>query len=557
MFPLLESSFKIQNNDDNIYTLDGPATSDMSVCVKWNILYFILVIHASSTVEGQLLRSYEACCFKKLNKETKRLLTTKILHFDNVWFLLHNSGNQSLITATSRKENDNARGVENQYFGPAFDEEHSSCVEEHEITLMELNKGSGFRFGDNYLFPLENETTSLECKQSTFEYHSIQDEDFFEPLQFLITWENYETNRDSMLFDDYNASIEENTKGLILDSDVLLPHSYEIATLTFGKTCKEESISAGTQDACINHDNLYDASHHKTDFRHFGAAVIEQSQKLNEGWLEKANKAKIVAQQAKLHLQHVRDVHHSFDDERHELINSEFPFEVFDHSLGDDSDLLDDFLGGPATLSLSPISLDMAAISLLIGDFIFFDSTWDSGCPSCNYVVLLDFSWNTSALRLLGSVWKYVYWMNMEYEMGLNGLHWYDDTYDIIQFAGLSYNNDTRWLFVLVYWVVGVHFHTFLLVYSHGWLFHGVWLRYFPSISFSRFDILVWDSRIGFNDALAFNDLGDLLQVWKLCGNYVRMEQWKHIVFYLRLVWNPGGTVMHYLWASNSAKGGL
>lgn len=40
-------------------------------------------------MEGQLLRSYEACCFKKLNKETNRLLTTKILHFDNVWFILH------------------------------------------------------------------------------------------------------------------------------------------------------------------------------------------------------------------------------------------------------------------------------------------------------------------------------------------------------------------------------------------------------------------------------------------------------------------------------------
>lgn len=33
-FPFLKSPLKAQNNDDNIYTLDGPATSDMSMCVK-------------------------------------------------------------------------------------------------------------------------------------------------------------------------------------------------------------------------------------------------------------------------------------------------------------------------------------------------------------------------------------------------------------------------------------------------------------------------------------------------------------------------------------------
>ncbi|GLJ07555.1 hypothetical protein SUGI_0069610 [Cryptomeria japonica] len=115
---------------------------------------------------------------------------------------LYNSENRSLITATSIKENDNARGieieqidevieelhlddigncenqitnerdtelpynfgivVENQYFGPAFDKEHSTCVEDHEITSMELDKSSDFQYGDNnYIFPLESEMTSL------------------------------------------------------------------------------------------------------------------------------------------------------------------------------------------------------------------------------------------------------------------------------------------------------------------------------------------------------------------------------------------------------------
>lgn len=94
------------------------------------------------------------------------------------------------------------------------------------------------------------------------------------------------------------------------------------------------------------------------------------------------------------------------DDERHELPNPEFPVEIVDHSHDVDSDLVDDSLSGPATqelsvmssdgihssiLSLSPISLDMTVISLLIGDFIFFDSLWTSGCPSWNHIALPDF----------------------------------------------------------------------------------------------------------------------------------------------------------------------
>lgn len=109
-------------------------------------------------------------------------------------------------------------------------------------------------------------------------------------------------------------------------------------------------------------------------------------------------------------------------------------------------------------------------------------------------------------------------------------------THDIIQIVGLSYNNDVRWPIVLVYWIVGVHAHILLLVYSHGWLFHGVWFTYFYLISFCKFNILVWDSRIGFNDALALQDHGELLQVLRLYGIYIRTKQRKHTVFYLWLV---------------------
>lgn len=46
-------------------------------------------------------------------------------------------------------------------------------------------------------------------------------------------------------------------------------------------------------------------------------------------------------------------------------------------------------------LSLSPISLDMEAISLLVGDFIFFDSLRTSDCPRWNHVAYPDISLST------------------------------------------------------------------------------------------------------------------------------------------------------------------
>lgn len=109
-----------------------------------------------------------------------------------------------------------------------------------------------------------------------------------------------------------------------------------------------------THDASRGHENFDDASHFGISFKHFGAADMEQTQKLIDGWLQWAKQAKMLAQQTKLHPQHIHD--------RQNLINFE----------GDD-DFCDDTYSGSATQELYPSldSYEMAAIYLLIGDLIF------------------------------------------------------------------------------------------------------------------------------------------------------------------------------------------
>ena len=86
--------------------------------------------------------------------------------------------------------------------------------------------------------------------------------------------------------------------------------------------------------------------------------------------------------------------------------------------------------------SLSSTSIDMAVLSLLIGDSIVFDSLWTSGCPSRNHL-LLDLALTTSMIQYEGIeecfFGTFVVW------------HWYDDVYDIIQVAGQNYSSIVRW----------------------------------------------------------------------------------------------------------------
>ncbi|XP_059076799.1 uncharacterized protein LOC131039516 [Cryptomeria japonica] len=83
----------------------------------------------------------------------------------------------------------------------------------------------------------------------------------------------------------------------------------------------------------------------------------------------------------------------------------------------------------------------MTAISLLIGDFIFFDSLRTSGCPVWNHTELLDFALTTLAIQQYGNVEGYLFWIEMECGVIFFDWHWFDDMFDIIYAADQSYDS--------------------------------------------------------------------------------------------------------------------
>lgn len=113
----------------------------------------------------------------------------------------------------------------------------------------------------------------------------------------------------------------------------------------------------GTHSEIMSYDNVNNTIHHKSDFVHFGTADIEQSQRMNEGWLVRAKQAKLIVHQAKLQLQHIHDTHHHIGKEEQELSNSDFSIDIgyFLHG-GDGID--NEAHSGPTTNELSLIGIE-------------------------------------------------------------------------------------------------------------------------------------------------------------------------------------------------------
>lgn len=172
----------------------------------------------------------------------------------------------------------------------------------------------------------------------------------------------------------------------------------------------------------MGHDKFDVASYHRTDFLRFGMADIDQCQKLNEGWQERARQTKLVAQRAKIQPQQIHDAHYFMDGGRKRFSSSETSLDV-DHFIDRDVDLFDDTCSESAThelslmgdegiynlfLELSLNTYDMAAVYLLVGDLIIIDSLVVSDCPTWVSIALSDLAGSTTPIELLGSVWRHV-----------------------------------------------------------------------------------------------------------------------------------------------------
>lgn len=163
-----------------------------------------------------------------------------------------------------------------------------------------------------------------------------------------------------------------------------------------------------------------------------------------------------------------------------------------------DDDFCDDTYSGSVIQELYPSldSYEMAAIYLLIGDLIFFDSAWISGCHVLFSNAFLDLAWSTSAVHWQKSVWGHTYSMGNKYEMDFFDLQWYVDFYDIIQVADLNYLSNVGWPFELFHWHMGVHFHISLLASLSRWEILGDGWNHLMFILCGRIDVLVWDPGI-------------------------------------------------------------
>ncbi|KAH9318304.1 hypothetical protein KI387_020073, partial [Taxus chinensis] len=207
-------------------------------------------------------------------------------------------------------------------------------------------------------------------------------EDFFEPLPPLMIWEELETKQELATVDDCNESVEEDPKSLIWGSVNLSSHSHEITALTHGEINEEESTSIGTRSTSVGYekstedalvkledmakDDEIDKTYHLDGLVNT-SIVKEQDRKMSTGfdtWIDEDN--------------------------------SEFSVDD-DHVLYGVDDFVDDIHSGPATQELSLMGIedihsssfvmsliyyDMAALHLLIGDFIFIELSWVNSYPT-------------------------------------------------------------------------------------------------------------------------------------------------------------------------------
>lgn len=615
--PLLKSPLKAPNNDDISFTLDGPATSVIFICVEWNIIDSDLVSHASSTMEGQLLRSYEVSCLKEMIRETKRLLTKKILHFDNVWFVWHTTPWSLLVMENilvmeievwirfwaAKAVNRTCYICLNTPHGPApleesptlegeAREDRKNIVERYEHTsdFLTLNSNSRSSHESNFepwvgyiqvgvfkcevdpslprvddilsCIPSGPATKSLSLLRIRNSSHSsmglsplpydgaamyllIEDSDFlnitlgFQDQNirdfvgymvkqniYLTTfnegtlicgnmgkvaaavWRTWKSIQQTFLADDW--LICEFLTALVVGSNCGFIWSEVLSWLDKVQFHNSNIMSINMPEGCVS-AKIWDLG-------------------INMCW-------------AFLQWIHVELLHFWYTDVyirvAQWLGGATFLRSKWDSGIDNPTMLgTNDTCFGfshdgihTSSSSLSSTSIDMAVVSLLIGDSIVFDSLWTSGCPSWNHL-LLDLALTTSMIQYEGIeecfFATFVVW------------HWYDDVYDIIQVAGQNYSSIVRWSCGLEYWFMGVHFHT-LLVCFIVCMFHGVRLRYF-FISFSTFGILVWDPGPGLIDTLVLQGPNELLHHLWFTNIYIRVTKRQHGGSLLRRNWNPGIT---------------
>ncbi|GLJ41047.1 hypothetical protein SUGI_0849790 [Cryptomeria japonica] len=134
-------------------------------------------------------------------------------------------------------------------------------------------------------------------------------------------------------------------KSPVKDSSIILFQLHELATPIHGETSKGKSSNDGMQDAYVGHDHYDYTSSKTTEFVHFGTTTLNQ---LVDGWIEKAKKANLIAQQAKFPRQQIWDTRHSIVDAEQEPSNTEI-FVDIDNIISGHNDSIDDTISGPAT----------------------------------------------------------------------------------------------------------------------------------------------------------------------------------------------------------------
>lgn len=128
-----------------------------------------------------------------------------------------------------------------------------------------------------------------------------------------------------------------------------------------------------------------DVNNKRYDFVHHSIEDVERTENLCEVWLRKARQAKLLAAQTKQHLQKVKERCNHIEHECSDLMRSA-THEIL-WGVKEDTYI--------TNLKCAPISYDMAAIYLFIGDLIFLHYAWISGCHDLFSKAFSDLAWTT------------------------------------------------------------------------------------------------------------------------------------------------------------------
>ncbi|KAH9309373.1 hypothetical protein KI387_037284 [Taxus chinensis] len=91
---------------------------------------------------------------------------------------------------------------------------------------------------------------------------------------------------------------------LFENNNIMSLHSHEIGACDHEKTYEMISTIDGSPTPLARHENI---KHRRTDFVYFGIKEVTRSEKMNEEWLQKAKEARLVAANARQHLQEVKE----------------------------------------------------------------------------------------------------------------------------------------------------------------------------------------------------------------------------------------------------------